>query len=198
MDEIKCPKCGVNKNVNLFAKNKSRSNGYNSYCKECLKEDIKNSQRTKKGVVISIYGSQKRSSISRGTKLPLYTFEELYSYCINSILFNKLYENWKHSNYESGLKPSFDRINYDNPYGFDNIRLMTWEENAKRQYGLDRNRGGSNMRKRIAIISEDGNIIKEFDSINKGKIYANLSNSTDITSSIKRKGTAGGYRWKII
>lgn len=37
---LTCPKCRETKDETMFFKNKNRASGYNSYCKECLKQSI--------------------------------------------------------------------------------------------------------------------------------------------------------------
>ena len=38
MKKKTCPKCNKTKSLNRFSKNKSRSGGYNSWCKNCIKQ----------------------------------------------------------------------------------------------------------------------------------------------------------------
>jgi hypothetical protein len=46
--------------------------------------------------------------------------------------FYELYNNWIDSGYKKSDKPSVDRIDDYKGYSFDNIQLMTWKENNKK------------------------------------------------------------------
>lgn len=43
--------------------------------------------------------------------------------------FKKLFDDYVNSNFEKMLNPSIDRIDDFKSYVFDNMQLITWEEN---------------------------------------------------------------------
>jgi len=198
MDKVYCNDCNTYKSISEFHKNKNRSNGLNGFCKECMKLRIKKSERTKVGVIRHIFAAQKRSSAKRRMKNPSYTLSELIDYCATNAKFDKLYDEWVESGYNTLKKPSFDRKKYSLGYSFENIELMTWGENYSRQMGRDGNKRVKRGAISVANLDKKGKIINIYKSANQASLAIGKSNSGDILASITRNGTAGGFRWKII
>lgn len=88
--------------------------------------------RSKKGLVSKIYGSQKQHSKSRHQNLPTYSKEELKEWLYSQPLFHVLYDNWKRLDFQKMYVPSVDRINSKISYTIANIQLMTWKENYEK------------------------------------------------------------------
>lgn len=84
---------------------------------------------TKEQLIRRIYAQQKSKSKKRGHPIPRYTIEELLDWCFKQNRFYKLYNNWLKSGCKTKLIPSINRINDFEYYYFDNIELITWQEN---------------------------------------------------------------------
>jgi hypothetical protein len=128
----KCPKCKEEKCISLFGKDTSTISGYKVYCKKCRNKNAKLRARTVDGLITRIYGHQKDKSRKRGHKQPDYSLIELREYLKSTIIFHKLFKEWSRSNFKKDLVPSCDRLDNSKGYSFNNIEVVTWEENNKR------------------------------------------------------------------
>ena len=185
-----------------FTKNKKTIDNLASWCRACVADGCKKFDKTKDGVVKTMYGSQKQNSKRRGHIKPEYTRQELKDWLFSQELFHELYNSWKISGYEKMMKPSCDRLDDNKHYFFGNIQLMTWGENKAKQTedfksGKLKNSGffGGELR-RVVQIDLSGGIVAEFVSI------ANASRSTrinraNISSVISgKRDVAGGFYWR--
>lgn len=80
----------------------------------------------------NIWSSQRASSERREHPMPEYSRTEFVDRFVNDPKFVKLYDDYIESGKQKGLSPSFDRIDETKGYSFENIQLMTWDENRKR------------------------------------------------------------------
>ncbi len=85
------------------------------------------------GIISKSYSSQKYSSKKRGHVQPNYSKEELAVWAEKNITFTLLYKKYTLSGYDSKLRPSFDRLKNELPYSFDNLQVLTWQENNKKK-----------------------------------------------------------------
>jgi len=83
------------------------------------------------GFLSSKYDHQYFRSKKNNWGEPVYKKQEFLDRWINNPMFIELFNNWKKNNYLKKLSPSFDRINNNKGYSFDNIQLVTWEKNEK-------------------------------------------------------------------
>ena len=126
-------KVSKNKAVkNKAVKNKAYMKVWNKANKEKREAYRKAYIRTVKGLIVSIYGRQKKSSKKRGHQLPTYSKEELHVWITSQSNFKELYDNWIASDCDMWLIPSVDRLDDAKGYSFNNIQLITWRENHEK------------------------------------------------------------------
>ena len=138
--------------------------------------------RTKNGLISRMYSSQIFNSKKRNMEKPLYTKEEFKKWLLNTE-FNILYINWVNSDYNTKLRPSINRLDDLKTYSFDNIELITWEENRKNGH-LDRilgiGKSGLSRCKKVVQYDINMNYINEFNS---QSIASRETNSNQVSIS---------------
>ena len=192
----KCNKCGEVKPFEKFYKNKAVKNGINSYCKTCNSEMCKNRRRSLYGKAEHIYVRQKSSSKLRGHQPPAYTRGEFIDWMISNEDYLKLHDKWVESGYKKSLAPSCDRLDDYKGYSFDNIRVVTWEQNRKKGY-LDRVNGKNNKLSRAVIKCDlNGLFLEEYYSIHQAARDTGVSSGNIWKACTGRYTKSGGFCWK--
>jgi hypothetical protein len=182
-----CSKCKLKlpANTKYFYKQKWKD-GLNTICKTCSSVTRKEYKRTKEGLIANIYGHQKYREKNLNITVE-YSKQELLEYLLDNKIFDKLFNNWKKSNYNINLTPSVDRLNdYDN-YSFNNIQIITWIEN-KEKGNKDRYEGINNKgSKEISQYDLNNNFIKKYFSQSIAARELNLKQSEISKSCITGK-----------
>lgn len=150
-------------------------------------ESTKKYQKTPKGVLNTIYRNQLLRQKRRNIKVN-YTYEEFKQKYLNNDEYLKLYDNWVKNDYKTNLKPSFDRIDNNKDYFFDNLQLMTWKENNEK--------GKRENYKKINQYDLNGNFINTYESIIEASKIINIYHSNISACCKGRLKTTGGYIWK--
>lgn len=192
----KCTKCKEIKRFPDFYNNNKLPFGKDCICKSCYTKYRDKYKVSKRGVVAIIYGNQRDSSKKRNHPMPDYTFLELKDWVFSQSNFNMLYNNWVKSGYKKELKPSCDRLDNNKPYTFDNLQLITWNENKYLYYrhlelGLCKRK-----LKPVLQYNIKGSFIEEFYSIAQASRINNIPHSNIIKVCKGERSTAGGYIWK--
>ena len=128
-----CRVCGLNatctEELSLFKKNKASLLGVEDRCKICHNLAKLEWNRTKAGKICKIYSKQVQSSKRRNMPLPTYSKDELRDWLMASQEFHHIFNLWIISGFDTRLAPSIDRVDPYKSYTFDNIEVMTWNEN---------------------------------------------------------------------
>jgi len=193
-----CILCNEEKNTNLFGIARNTKDGLFSYCKSCANNKDKTYKRTKDGLITRIYSHQKTNSTNKNNIPPKYSKAELMLWLLQNDLFHRLFKQWEEAGYSKKLTPSIDRLDDYKGYSFDNIQLMTWEENKQKSH-RDRYNGINNKNK-IPVSQFDLNMNKIGDFCSASEAYRNsnvLSSEILVVCSGKfGRKTAGGFIWK--
>lgn len=196
IQERTCTRCNETKILSKFSIAKLGRFGTRSTCKECEKSYAKNRYRTKEGLATKLYSAQKASSRQRKMDMPNYSRDDLFLWLIKQENFNRLYLDWINSGYNTKLTPSVDRLDDYKSYTFDNIRLVTWEENNKKIHSDEIN--GINTKKSHAInkLTMDGVFVKYYYSLKNAERETGIC-CKNISTVLKGKTkSAGGFKWE--
>jgi hypothetical protein len=186
----KCSKCGEVKDLASFHKLNSSKDGHRPDCKDCCKKQ--RDERNNKDIVrykAYILGSGIMSRIKYDVDNPKNNcYKEHNVKCtigntpkeISDYLYENYYDEIK-SLIDEGKTPSVDRIDSNDNYSQDNIRIIELKENVK----LGVENAIKKTSKRIKSIKDNEIII--YDSISQASkelgikrdtIYAHLDNDT--------------------
>jgi len=194
-----CPKCNHTKCLSEFYKCSKSKDGLQYWCKSHSKKYGEKYIKTVTGLIANIYKGQKSRSKRRKFPLPAYSRKELEDWILSQPNFKKLYENWVNSGYDKNLKPSCDRLNNDLPYFFNNIQLVTWQEN-RANANRDRRRGLlfsiTPLKPVVGVnIKTSGHV--EFISEMEAERKLNIKRSGISKCCHNKRKTAGGYTWNF-
>jgi hypothetical protein len=194
---ITCVKCKIFKTEENYSRLSGSGLGIKYKCRECCNLEKDLYSKTKRGVLQTIWDSQKLSNKTRKLEKPTYPKEWMFEWCLSQELFHNLFDKWVESGYIKAMKPSIDRISNFKSYTKDNIQLMTWEENRKKANECLRN--GTSRFEYVGVtqLSKEGEPIKEFLNSRQaerelGIVYTNIHNCCK-----GRRPFAGGFRWKF-
>ena len=193
-----CKKCGIDNPLSQFSISPSLSSGLSNKCKRCCSDYALARARSRDGLVTKIHASQKERSRRRGHSAPDYDLQGLRQWVFNQDNFETLFSAWEKSGYERMLSPSVDRLDDFKGYSFDNIRLVSWQENLSKQH-MDIHLGKGTSAKVSAPVSQyslAGDYIASYRS-KKAAALATGTPRTGISNCISGLAkTSGGYRWK--
>jgi hypothetical protein len=184
-----CKNCSIE----LSIKNKA---GRSKLCKPC--DNIRRTElrRTKLGLVSSIYGHQKASSIARGHNLPTYTKDELKDWLFSQELFHLLYNNWKILDYQKEYTPSVDRKDDYIGYTMSNIQIMTWSENSDKAHSDFKSGANNKLSKSVDKLTLDGEYICTYHSQQEAFRQTGIKSKVISRCVNGDRPTAGGYKWR--
>ena len=192
----RCTRCEEYKSFGAFSKHKRMADGLHNWCKECNKAH----SRQPRQKLMGMYGDQTYRSKKRGHQPPTYTRDDFTNRYLNDKTYIKLHRAWVDSNYDTALAPSFDRINNDFGYTFDNIELMTWGENhdnKNRDHRAGRLSVGT-CKAHVAVnqYTKDGEFIQSFVSQHEASRVTGIRRG-GISSCVRGEcKSAGGFLWK--
>ncbi len=198
----RCIKCSVITPLDGFYKHKKMKDGHLNKCIVCTKKDSKINHEisgkkydsSMKGVIRVMYHTQKRHQALRGHGEMPYSKEELSGWLmING--FADFYQEWVDSGLSTEKKPSIDRVDDFKGYSFDNIRLVTWQENREHQHSDIRSGKGTGGLRCKAVIKMDSNFLflQEFHSYSSAARHIGYSLEYQIKNS---KMCRQGFYWK--
>lgn len=194
-----CTKCGEEKELEEFTKDKKCKNGRTNICKNCARLIMK----FFKNHISQMYGGMKKHCKTRIKNENInYSVDFTKDQFTNWLMENnykELHVNWAVSNFDIMFTPSVDRLNDYIGYSFDNIQLVTWKENKNKAY-KDRKKGKNNkLNKAIIQYDLDGNKLNEFHSIRDAGRYLKVKSPGTIykvcSDKYPNNKIAFGFKW---
>ena len=166
---------------------------YNKIYRKTHKAELKN-------WITKTYGRMKRDNKAKfHIELP-FSKTEFYNWVITKNIL-ELLNNYKNSGFNKNLNPSVDRINDYKSYDFENMQLITWEEDNKKGRASIKNKeqcskmAKSLWSKRVIQKNLDGNIIAIFDSTHDVNRKLGFDSSL-IARACRLNKISKGYRWE--
>lgn len=154
-----------------------------------MKESVRRYKRSLKGLSSVMMCHMTYRSKLKGFKFNI-SLDEFREWLFSQTHFQKLYADWKDSNYDIQKRPSIDRVDNNRGYTFNNIQVLTWKQNNVK--------GMSERRKSVIQKDMQGNLIKEFDSLSSAAETLNL-NMGNLSSCIKgNRKSVGGFKWSYL
>ena len=184
-----CKKCGEEKTLSSFSKGKT-------ICKECNNKESALYRKSIEGIITQTYSHQKGCSINRGHLPPTYTRAELKGWLLAQPHFIPLYNAWVESDYVKNLKPSVDRINDSIGYTFENIQLVTFGENTRKQYDKILSGEKVNFHRKVNQYTLEGKYIQTFSSAQEAKRVLDKKGIAITGCCLGTHPTAGGFYWR--
>lgn len=175
-----------------YYRNKDKVKAYSAKYAEENQDKILSYRNSIEYFVRAIYKSQEKCSRTRGHNNPSYSSDEFKEYCLNNQEFIDLYKIWVDGGKQLQQKPSFDRIDIEKGYSFDNIQLMTFKENT------DKGRIETNHKREteIDVFDMDMNFIKRFSSLKSAKDFTGVAIENMAKNARGHISHAGGYQFR--
>ena len=157
--------------------------------------------RSKIGLVAKIYHHMVRNTKTRKHDLPNFSQQELFTWCSENIVFNKIYEMWILSNFDQELIPSLDRKNNEKSYTFDNIQITTWKKNKENAYEAIRKNKLKNTsllnggHKKVLQYSLSGIFIDEYISVSEAARQNKIKHQGISNSCTNKRVQSNGFIW---
>lgn len=153
-------------------------------------------KRTIGGWYTKTYNRMKHDNIKKfNLELP-FTKEEFINWIDDNYRdkFNELFDDYVNSNCEKMLNSSIDRIDDYKSYVFDNMQLITWEENYIKSLHSEKN---TFREKPVAKYDEQNNEIARYNSISEAEKVTGIEQRV-IRYCCKTNSTLNHFYWKYI
>ena len=158
-----------------------------------LLENTRRWRQTYKGLTANLYAKLKERARRNGRCNDVFTLEEFRTFLENTDI-HRLYRRWAKCGYQTSRRPSVDRIDPLRGYTFDNIQIITAEENRKKGDAEKMVLWG----KPVHQISMSGVVVAKYPSLKVASQITGINKNNISTVINKKRKTAGGYRWEII
>lgn len=117
--------------------------------------------KTQKGLIARMYGSQRANSKQRKHPMPDYTKNQ-YAEWLYKNGYCDLWRKWVSSGFEKWLIPSSDRLDDTKPYTLNNLRLGTWKMNFDKKIEDQKSGLLSAYKPLMPVISSDRKGVEKY------------------------------------
>lgn len=173
---------------------------------EYMKEYRQRIKYNKSAWITKVYGRMKRDNKNKFdmSELP-FSKDDFIMWIENehSIEFDKLFSEWIESGFLKNKVPSVDRIDDYQSYIFENMQILTWEENNLK--GRDSEKNKTQMREMTKLILskpvlkfniKNNDVIERFDSVREAGRQLNIDSSTISKCCRGEIKSYKGFGWK--
>lgn len=122
-----------------------------------------------------------------------FSLREFKVFLLKKTEFRKMFVTYRKNMFDKRYAPSIDRIDDYKPYTFDNIRVITWEENDAKGKADRLNGVNNKVSKAVRCIVGNGVEIR-FASISNASRVSGIS-ITRLRKIIEKGKTYEGKRW---
>lgn len=200
----RCKVCTRLKSLKYHEQNKNNPNYISRRKKSKHEYDLKN-KATKSGWCSNIYNNMKQRNKKKfGKELP-FSKEEFVHWIDENYKekFDEMFQNYVDSGCDKYLVPSIDRVDDYDSYHFENMQLLTWEQNDIKGTNGIKNKvscaevGKKYCSKIVAQYDENMNEIMRFSSTHE--VTRVLGFDSSLIAKACREGfKSKGYYWKYI
>lgn len=168
---------------------------------------IKYRQRNKRtidGWLTKVYGRMRLSSKERGLSMPSFTKDELKGWALDNGL-KEMLTNWIEKDCPKSFTPSVNRLDDYKPYEFENMELVTWDENNRK--GRKSKKVKELVHKKLGPIAKkmfsrpvmqmdlDDNILAIYPSVREAGRVTGAEHGTIARVCRGELKTHHGYKW---
>ena len=178
-----CIKCGIEKELSKFCKDKSRKDGFYPHCTDCRKElYIENKEKYPWRRFLKLI--KKRCNNPKQDGYKYYGGKGIKC----DITYDDLELLWVRDKAYEMNTPSIDRINSNKNYTLENCQFLEHIDNSIK-------RDKSNMIKPVLQYDLKDKFIREFSSLTIATNITNINNSSISACARGIRKTAGGFKW---
>ena len=197
----KCTRCNKVKPIDEFYRRRSGvKNKYSRYsnCKDCCSKINLNRSRSIRGKALSLFSSQVSRTKINSLPNVSYSKTDFLNWLLSNDKYITFYSEWVKSGYDKMKAPSVDRLDDYSGYSFENIRIVTWEENKLKYHKESMN--GINNKKNKAVIKMDlnGNDIEEYHSMQHAARKTGIEQSNIWKACNGEIKKSGGFKWRYL
>lgn len=169
------------KPITKFTKCKLHVDGHRGMCVSCRTLAAKLRDRTYDGRIRCLLRSHKGVAKRNGQVPPDYNLTQFHDWCEEEG-YTELWNAWYDTRYIRKTMPAVVRLNVEDSYTLDNLRLTTYGEYTDS--------------KTIPVTQmKDGVVVKEYGSIKEAAKESGLTPKQVSYVVAGRGKTAGGYSW---
>lgn len=159
---LKCQQCHKIKDINSFYRNRYISTGVQSYCIDCHKEKIYESQSKLDGFLTKLLltlNKDDKNKLSLEEVLEIFSKQNKKCALSNELLTYYIGPNLTENKYESNFNIYIDRIDDSKPYNKNNIQLI-----GHIIHRMKNNISNHEFMRLCGIISEKNKLCNKIDS----------------------------------
>lgn len=154
-----------------------------------MKKSLNKVEKLQRDYFTRTYSGMKNSSKGRGHRAPAFSKQEFIIWCKKEKNWKQLWNDWISAECSTKLRPTIDRLDNKNGYSFENMRIISWDENHHKQ----------TISKSMPVVQIYEHYSQPFIKIHPSITQASQTSKAhkgNILRALKTGGKAGGCRWE--